>query len=418
MKEIKGAAILLENEAVKDKYIVELDDKEYTERVEKIQKMLLTATSPEVDAQDILLIEGEIIDFRIRGQLIKQSQLPTWDLDDFNFFLNKICGQETVKRRGLTRIYRGSNERTREEAKKRNLHVIDQLFFATLMSEREQSYDFGVNYGKMLRVHVFSAFGSNPRKEKAGIAIRLVPNEIPDLATLNLPSIIEKIPKLQSGLFLVSGHAGAGKSTTIASVVNRINRDTDSRRVVLTIENPIEFVHKSTNGRVVQRQLGDNVPSYKKATEDALREPVNVVVIGELRTEEEMYNALRLAEVGKLVIASIHAHSVEDTFDRFVGEFNPAIQDSIRSRLFENLAGVLHQNLEVYKDKQYPVASALVVLDTNVRAELREDTSRKKLKSLLDNNEHKWAVSRSTAFNELVEKGALDEEAREVFVTT
>ncbi|MGM9929449.1 MAG: type IV pilus twitching motility protein PilT [Bacillus sp. (in: firmicutes)] len=398
------------NVVAADKYIVELSTKEYSARSNKILDLLNTAV--EVDAQDILIIEGELIDFRIRGRLVKQSQLETWDLDDFNFFINKICSQETVSRRGLTNRFESGKDVAR------NQRTIDRMFFSTLMAERDKSYDFGAAYktSKMLRVHVCSVFESNPRKEKACIAIRLIPNEIPDLPTLNLPKIVEEIPKKQSGLVLVSGHAGAGKSTTIASLVNRINRDTDMRRAILTIENPIEFVHKSVNGRIIQRQLDDNVPSFKRATEDALREPVNVVVIGELRTVDEMHNALRLAEVGKLVIASIHANGVADTVDRFVGEFDPDIQESIRSRFFENLTGILHQNLEVYNDKQYPVASALVILDDDARRKLRDDFSRKKINEALEAWDVEWAVSRKKAFDELVERGELDAAAENLFV--
>src|SRR5699024_11714640 len=108
------------------------------------------------------------------------------------------------------------------------------------------------------------------------------------------------------------------------------------RRVITVIEDPIEFVHKSQNARIIQRRVGDNVPSYERATNDSLRESSDVVVLGELRSGEEMSNALRLAEVGKFVIATIHANSVPHTVDRLVGEFLNE-QEHYRTRLLENL---------------------------------------------------------------------------------
>src|SRR5699024_1654474 len=178
----------------------------------------------------------------------------------------------------------------------------------------------------------------------------------------------------------------------------------DLRRVITVIEDPIEFVHKSQNARIIQRRVGDNVPSYERATNDSLRESSDVVVLGELRSGEEMSNAVRLAEVRKFVIATIHANSVPHTVDRFVGEFLNE-QEQYRTRLLENLFGILHQNLIVYEGEQYPMSSLLYIDNEEYRKELRKGKfTRETITSLMNNKEKDWLVSREDWYEEKLNK--------------
>lgn len=398
----------------RDVYVRDITPEEYKERMTKIKALLDTAVSDEVGAQDVLIAEGEVIDFKIRGRWVKQSQLDVWDMEDVIIFLNKICGRETLTRTGYGNPYTLEDNPNYE---KMNMRTVDMLFFSTLMNDYKKSYDFSAHLSKTLRVHVYSSFANNVSQEKATIAIRLVPNEIPDLESLNLPSIVNDVQKKQSGLFVVSGHTGAGKTTTGASIVKKINMDMDTRRTILTVEDPIEFVHDSANGRVIQRQLKVNVLSYADASTDAVRQSVDVVYFGELKTVDEMHSALRLAEMGKLVIATMHANSVADAVDRFVGEFSSDIQESVRSRLLENLVGILHQNLKVYNDKQFPVASVLMISTAGVRAQIRGSFTREKINTFMESNDTPWAVSTMSAFQELLANKVegLDEGATELF---
>ncbi|PER55852.1 hypothetical protein CN495_08865 [Bacillus thuringiensis] len=395
-------------------YVREMSVEEYNERMGKINVLIQTAVSEEVNAQDVLIEEGEVIDFKVRGRWVKQSQLDVWEMEDIILFLNKVCGRETLTRKGMGMPF------TLEVAPdwvNRNKRTIDTLFFSGLMNDYKKSYDFSAHLNKVLRVHVCSAFANNPSQEKAVIAIRLVPNEIPDLDTLNLPSAIADIHKQLSGICIISGHTGAGKSTTGASIIKKINTDIDVRRTILTVEDPIEFVHESANGRVIQRQLRTNVLSYEEASVDVVRESVDVVYFGEIKEVEGMHSALRLAEMGKLVVTTMHSNSVADTVDRFVGEFSPDIQESVRSRLLENLVCILHQNLKVYNDKQFPVASALLVTDDAVRQQLRNNFSREQINALLKSGQNPWAISTEKAFQELLANRVegLDEEAETLF---
>src|SRR5699024_2224341 len=331
-----------------------------------------------------------------------------WEQDHFNYFLFNMSnistknrdgkyyiGEEIVDKKqgnllGKSKVeYAEGKIDIRSERFKQSYkgdRVLDTQFFTELMRVRGGSYDYSLSMGdKILRCHVYSVYGSGGKEEAAGLAIRVVPKRIPKIHELNLPKKMEDIKSSKGGLFLVSGRTGDGKSTTVASIVNKFNRDNDLRRVITVIEDPIEFVHKSQNARIIQRRVGDNVPSYERATNDSLRESSDVVVLGELRSGEEMSNALRLAEVGKFVIATIHANSVPHTVDRFVGEFLNE-QEQYRTRLLENLFGILHQNLIVYEGEQYPMSSLLYIDDEEYRKELRKGKfTRETITSLMNN---------------------------------
>lgn len=373
---------------------------EIVERNKKVLDLLNEAISDHVGAQDIFIVEGEVPEFRVKGVLMKVNQFQPWELDDFNYFLRNVSQQYTKSRENMDR------------------NILDMRFYSALMRDNEKKYDYSLMFRKKtFRCHVFSASAVNDRREKAAIVIRVIPHNIPSILDLNLPKVVEKIPKFPSGLVLVSGRTNDGKSTTVASIVNAINLDMERRRVIVTVEDPIEFHYKQANAKILQRRVGDNVPSFARATEDILREGVDVAVIGELRGEEEMYNALKLAEMGKLVISTIHADSVAATVDRFVGEFSADIQSNIRSRLVENLLAIVHQNLDIYKGEQYPIASALLISDKEIRDKLREAPTRDGINKLLEEGDPKWAVTREDAYKELLDRGVIDDGARDLFLS-
>lgn len=377
------------------------------------------------EAQDIMLLEGEKPEIKVKGSWMTLEHCKEWELEHFNYFLFNMSKLSTPTRDGIYRIgeeyvYRGNNSikdssvfkyeqeprDLRTKQNEQNIPILDNKFFRSLMEQHGNSYDYSLTIGKsILRCHVYSIYGTGVRQERVGFAIRVVPQEIPKLPTLNLPNKLKDVIGHSSGLLLVSGKTGSGKSTTVASIVNRFNQSQDKRRVITVIEDPIEYIHKSDNARIIQRRLGDNVPTYERATDDSLRESSDIVVLGEIKSKEEIGNALRLAEVGKMVIATIHSNSVADTVDRFVGEFSNE-QSQYRSRLLENLLGILHQNLVVYDGEQFPLSSLLLIENEQTRNVLRgngfkrEDIS----KLLSDENNYDWAVSQKDWFEEKVEE--------------
>lgn len=351
------------------------------------------------NAQEVTIISGEPIFFKSNGVLEQKLTLPIWDDDVFNYFL-----EYTVQER--LRTQRDSELHKNE---------INTRFFDTYIEENNFSHDFAVSLKDItLRIHAVSIYNaSGVNKQKYCFTIRCVPLQVPEYNSLHLPAVFEKTTQLQSGLVLVCGHTGSGKTTTIASLVNSINKNPSIRKSILTIEDPIEFPYQSLQAVIIQRALNLNTASYSQATKDALRENVDIVVIGELRDAEAMDNAIRLAETGKLVFATLHCNSVEDSIDRIVDEFSGDLRESIRSRLAEIVVGILHQKLEVIKitdvvngvkevkEIQVPSVAGLVAQNVNSRADLRSNFTRGGLSKVL--KEKPFAFNYDKTYKELVE---------------
>lgn len=372
--------------------IVTLSDSERKAHIEKLMGTLKKAV--EDDAQEINIISGETIDFKSKGVLTKVYDLGHWNDDDFNYFLGTLT-KNSLPKQGFLK----ANE-------------LDTHIFEKFMDYHNYSHDFSVSLlQKTLRIHAVSIY--NPqnaaRKEKYCFTIRVVPTEIPSWDSLHLPDVFKRFSILKGGLVLISGHTGSGKSTTVATLVNLINTNPSQKRTILTVEEPIEFVHKASNSTVMQRSIGFNVESYKQATLDALRENVDVIVIGELRESEEMDNAIRLAETGKLVIATVHSNGPADTIDRIVNSFSGDIQDNVRSRLVENVVGILHQNLEVLNHEQIPVASGFIIENSVNKSKLRKDFSRNGITKLITSESTSWCMTQTNSFEELVAKKVVDD---------
>lgn len=179
--------------------------------------------------------------------------------------------------------------------------------------------------------------------QSVGCAMRLVPLKVPTLSQLGLPSIIEKLTHLKSGLVLVTGVTGAGKSTTLASMIDEINRREPSH--IYTIEDPVEFVHKPVRSVITQREIGISTKNFSTAVRTALRADPNILLIGEMRDAETMVAALKAAETGLLVFSTLHTRSATKTIQRILGIFEPKDQDAIKMQLAYALKAVICQQL-------------------------------------------------------------------------
>lgn len=344
----------------------------------------------DTDAQDIIIIENEPIEIKINGMLAPANNLKPWDRDVFNYFVGSI-----VKESALGRPQVPSDK------------FLDQHACMSLLEEHGMSHDFTVSLGKAksLRTHLYSVYqASAPDKKGLAIAIRVVNKDIPSWDTLNLPKFFRSVSNKKSGLVLIAGHVGSGKSTTLASLVKDINKSGAHRRSVVTIESPIEYMHQSAGAKIVQKEIPLNTPSFSKATEDAMRENADVIVIGELRTQEDMDNAIRLVEIGKLVLATIHSNSVVDTPDRIVNMFSGDAQANVRDRLSSNVICIIHQNLETIDSKQYPVVEGFFARNDQERSTLQKQfKDRASLQTLMTSN-HPFVVTKKMAFDELADK--------------
>lgn len=207
-------------------------------------------------------------------------------------------------------------------------------------------------------------FRLNIYKSYNGInmALRLLSDKILSLPDLHLPDAVEQFTKIQSGMYLVVGTTGSGKSTTLASIIDAINHSRAEN--ILTIEQPIEYIHHSDKSRIEQIEVGKDVPTFEAATVAAMRQDPNIALVGEMRDLATIHNAITLAETGHVVYATLHAKSVTETIDRMIDVFPPNQQEQIRIQVASVLKGVVHQTLVKGTDgKLVPLIEQLVVDD-------------------------------------------------------
>ncbi len=202
-------------------------------------------------------------------------------------------------------------------------------------------------------------------------AIRALPVEVPSFEELGLPTVVEQFAHKQKGLFLVTGATGSGKSTTLASLVDTIN--TNYPYHILTIEDPVEYIHKHKMSLITQREIGQDCDSFAVALRSALREDPDVIMVGEMRDPETISIALTAAETGHLVISTIHTVGTSKSIDRILDAFSPNQQAQVRSQLATVLEGIISQQLIQRKDgKGLVAATEVMVVTPAIRNLIRE----------------------------------------------
>jgi len=242
--------------------------------------------------------------------------------------------------------------------------------------ERDGSADLSFASGQTrFRVNVFR------QRSAHAIVMRVIPSRIPTLADLGLPEQLNQIAGLRNGIVLVTGPTGSGKSSTLAAIVDRMN---ESRAIhVLTIEDPIEFLHSHKRATIHQRELHSDVPTFALALRAALRQAPKVILVGEMRDRETIETALEAAETGHLVLSTLHTIDAAKTVERIVGIFPLGDQQTIRTRLAKAMQYILSQRLLPQKDKGGRVA-IVEVLKGTLRTREYIEQGEKDGKTLLD----------------------------------
>jgi twitching motility protein PilT len=225
------------------------------------------------------------------------------------------------------------------------------------------------------RVNVFMQRGS------CAIVMRVIPSKIPDFATLNLPAELGKIVELRNGIVLVTGPTGSGKSSTLAAIIDKINKEQSYH--VLTIEDPIEFLHPHKNCIVNQRELHSDTPSFALALRAALRQAPKVILVGEMRDKETIAIAMEAAETGHLVLSTLHTIDASKTVERIVGAFPMAEQHTLRNRLAKSFRYIISQRLIPRKDGTGRIA-VIEILKSTLRTREYVEKGESDGKTLLD----------------------------------
>ena len=250
--------------------------------------------------------------------------------------------------------------------------TVERLIFATLEEDQKQilikdkEFDYSFSFGDLGRFRV------NAFHEKGNIAgaFRLIPNEIQSINELGLPAIVSSFADFPRGLVLVAGPTGSGKSTTLAGLVDKINHEKTAH--IITIEDPIEFTHKSIRSVIVQREVHYDTYSFSAALRSALREDPDVVLIGEMRDLETISAAITIAETGHLVFATLHTNSASQSIDRMIDVFPPHQQPQVRSQLSNILQAICAQRLVPAIGGGRVVAAEILIANPAVRSVIRE----------------------------------------------
>jgi len=229
---------------------------------------------------------------------------------------------------------------------------------------------------------------------------RVIPEEIIPIADLALPEAIMKFSKIQRGLVLVTGPTGSGKSTTLASVIDDINRN-ESRHII-TIEDPIEFVHQNKKSYITQREVGQHTVSFARALHDAIREDPDVILVGEMRDLETISLAISAAEMGVLVFGTLHTNSAPKTVDRLIDVFPSGQQMQVRTMLADSLRAIAAQQLLKKKDGKGRIAAVEILVSGPGLANIIREGSISKIYSYMQANRSLGMQSVDEALMEFV----------------
>ncbi len=233
-----------------------------------------------------------------------------------------------------------------------------------------QDYDcsWGIDGLTRFRVNVMKQRGS------FNVILRVVPYDVPTLEFLGLPEVVRQVAAAERGLVLVTGVTGSGKSSTMAGMIQHMNHH--SHRHIVTLEDPIEFLHRDNLCSVSQREIGSDTESFQRGLRAALRQDPDVIQIGELRDPETIDTALKAAETGHLVISTLHTKEATSTVARLISAFPPEEQQTVRYRLAEALHAVISQRLLPRADRKGRVVAVEVLLNTAAIADCIRDESR------------------------------------------
>jgi twitching motility protein PilT len=329
----------------------------------------LLETMVALGASDLHVTVGSQPAIRLNGRLERLEQFPRLSPDDTQRLLYRILSTEQQKHLEIKRQIDVS-------------HAIPGL--------------------ARFRVNVYF------QRESLGAAFRMIPAELKTLDDLGLPSQLLELSKKPRGLVLVTGPTGSGKSTTLAAVVDEINRTRDEH--IMTIEDPIEFLHRHKRCIVNQREIGPDATSFADALRGALRQDPDVILLGEMRDLETISTAITAAETGHLVFATLHTQDAPSTIDRLIDVFPAAQQEQIRVQLAATIQGIVTQTLVPTVDGKGRVAALEILLPDDAVRNLIRQAKVEQIYSVMQTNTGRGMQTLEQALVDLVTRGTITQE--------
>ena len=250
---------------------------------------------------------------------------------------------------------------------------IEKYIYSIMTKEQREVFDKTHRFDFSYSVPGIARFRVNVYQQRGcvGAVMRCIPFEIPTMEELGLPPIVKELAAKPNGLILVTGPTGSGKSTTLAAIIGYINSTTKGH--IITIEDPLEFIHQNKLCEINQREVGLDTDSFASALRDTLREDPNVILVGEMRDLDTISNAITAAETGHLVFATLHTNDAAQTVDRMIDVFPPHQQPQIRTQLASSLKAVIAQKLLRKKDGSGRIAAyEIMVANSAIKHLIKE----------------------------------------------
>jgi len=332
----------------------------------KLDKIFRTAV--QYHASDIFIATGEKPTLRINGELIRIQEHPD-----------------------LTK------------------KMAEEYLLEILTPEQKKKFEQTLDLDFSLEIETIARFRINMFVQRKGISavFRLIPEKVMSMDQLNLPSQMKKATDFKSGLVIVTGPTGCGKTTTLAAMINEIN--TTKKKHIITIEDPIEYVHKNHESTIQQREVGVHTHSFQKALRSSLRESPDIILLGEMRDHETMQMAITAAETGHLVFATLHTRGCATSINRIIDSFPTDQQNQIRAQLSESLKAVFWQTLIPTKDKKGRVGAFEVMFSNSAIANLIRKSATHQINSVIETSSKEGMQNMKKSVTDLFQAGLISE---------
>jgi len=311
--------------------------------------------------------------------------------------------------RRLGKLFVGPYTGSSEEYRVLILSMLNELQREELQLGHDLDFSLQSTTGQRYRVNVYR------QQNQLTAAIRVLRNDIPSLESLNLPAVFRQLCEQTRGLVLVTGPTGSGKSTTLAAMIDYINAH--RRAHVITIEDPIEYIHSSKNSLVHQREVHRDVPSFADALRSAMREDPDVILVGEMRDFETVSAAVTAAETGHLVLSTLHTTGASQTLNRIVDVYPSHSQNMIRSQLSGVLRGVVTQALVPLADNSGRTVATEVLIGTDAVLNLIREGKYHQLDTTMQSSSHVGMHTLAADLVNLLRQGLITRETAAVAVS-
>ena len=289
--------------------------------------------------------------------------------------------------------------------------MAEEYLLEIMNPEQKKRFEQTLDIDFSLELETIARFRVNMFVQRKGISavFRLIPENVHTMDELGLPAQLKKATTFQNGLIIITGPTGSGKTTTMAAMINEINRN--QKKHIITIEDPIEYVHKNNQSIIQQREVGVHTHSFQKALRGSLRESPDVILLGEMRDLDTIQQAITAAETGHMVFATLHTRGCADSVNRIIDAFPSDQQNQIRAQLSESLKAVFWQTLIKTKDEKSRVGTFEVMFTNNAIANMIRKGTTHQINSVIETSTKEGMQTMKKALTDLFEAGIITEES-------